>query len=158
MELFIPSLLTLLIIGFIVYGILPRVTVPVILTVSVIILCFVLYNHYFAFNYEYRYSTWQDILKQYSSYIMVGVLIIFIIISAVTTFRSSGSISAPTVPVPPTLPAANTATNPVTSALNTAIRNVSSGVETVMNNVSNTFSGNSSRKNYNLSSLVTTPK
>jgi hypothetical protein len=157
MELFIPSLLTLLILGFIVYGVLPRATVPVILTVSVLILCFVLYNHYFAFNYEYRYSTWQEIFKQYSSFIMVGILIVFIIIAAVTTFKSGLGSSSPTIPSAVPLPSANTATNPVTSALNTAIRNVSNSVESAINTVSNSFSGNN-RKNYNLSPLVTTPK
>ncbi len=175
MELFIPSLLLLLITALIVYGVMPRLTIPYVLLLSLIVLIVVLRSHYSLFSSEYRYSTWQYIFKDYASFTIIGVLIFMIIIAAITIFSKSRSATAfPTslIPAAGVLPSATSATNPVTSALNTAIRTVSDTVETATNvasnavtntakMVSNAASAVTGRKNvssYNLSALTRTPR
>ena len=85
MELFIPSLLILLIAGLLSFLVIPRLSVPIVLILSLIILAVVMRNHYYVFYSEYRYQTWTDQLKEYAPYIVIAVLIIFIFIVQLLT-------------------------------------------------------------------------
>jgi hypothetical protein len=115
MELFIPSIAVLLIMGLIVFLIIPRIGAPLLAVLSLLLLGYAVYNHIQLFYPEYRYSTWQDQLKQYASFIIVGVLIIFILFYLAFVFTTQGASALPAAAVP----AAN-ATEVVNTAANTA--------------------------------------
>jgi hypothetical protein len=162
MELFIPSLLVLLIAGLLAFLIIPRSTVPVVLGVSLLILLYVLNDHYGKFYNEYRYSTWQYTAQGYAPYVIVAILILFILTTSSFTLHSSGW---QTQVQTPTLPTATSATNPVTSAINSGIRAVSSTAAAATTAVTNTVAAATSavknagkNKNsgsaYNISALL----
>ncbi len=126
MELFIPSVLLLLLAAAVIFIVLPRFGAPALAIISVVLLVFGIYQHMTAFGAEYRLSTWQLSLTSYVPYIMVGgVLVVsaFYLLSIVT----SGT-TAPTMPEMPTvaeMPSANTATNVVTAGVNNVLKGVS---------------------------------
>jgi flagellar basal body-associated protein FliL len=130
MELFIPGLATLLIMGLIIFLIVPRLGAPILAVLSILILMYAVYNHIQLFSYEYKYSTWQDRLKEYASFIIVGVLILGILLYLGFLFATKG---------PEALPAANmqapTNVAEVAEAANEAVVNVT---KTVANTVTNT--------------------
>lgn len=100
MELFIPSIATLLIMGLIVFLIIPRIGAPLLAVLSLLLLGYAVYNHIQLFYPEYRYSTWQDQLKQYASFIIIGVLIIFILLYLGFIFTTQGASALPAAAVP----------------------------------------------------------
>jgi hypothetical protein len=100
MELFIPSIAVLLIMGLIVFLIIPRIGAPLLAVLSLLLLSYAVYNHIQLFYPEYRYSTWQDQLKQYASFIIVGVLIIFILLYLGFIFTTQGASALPAAAVP----------------------------------------------------------
>ena len=164
MELFIPSLFILLIAGLLAFFIIPRSTVPVVLSISFLILLYVLRDHYGKFYNEYRYSTWQYTAQAYAPYIIVAVLILFILTSSSFVLQSSGG-----QPQITALPTATSATNPVTSAINASIRAVTtaatsastaatSAVTAATNAVKNIGKKNNSGSAYNISSLLGSSK
>jgi hypothetical protein len=167
MELFIPSLLTLLISSLLAFVLLPRLAVPIVLLLSLVILVYVLRTHYATFSDEYRYSTWQYQLQQYAPYVIIVVLISFILTSIGFIFQGGGAVTVPTVETP-SLPSANSATNPITSAINTGLRaaqntvaaaaTAASDAAEAVTNVLSTKRNNRAPANYNLTSLLTTPR
>ena len=168
MELFIPSLLILLILSLFIFLIAPRLSIPLVLFLSMVTLVYVLRNHYYLFHYEYRYSTWQFTLQQYAPYVIVFVLAVLIFTSVgITTY--TGQAIPTKMPEIPALPSAASATNSVTSAINSGLKAASESVTKLTNTVTNTVSdlvkkNNSNTKNqgssssYNLTSLLTTNK
>ena len=165
MELFIPSLLVLVIICLFAFLIIPRMSIPLILIFSIIILVYVLRNHYHLFYNEYRYSTWQYNLQQYAPFVIVFVLAIFIFTTVgITTYR--GNSVPTTMPEIPPLPSASSATNSVTSVINNGMKAASDAVTAVTDTVSNITKTNvvknvrnqGSSSTYNLTSLLTSNK
>ena len=165
MELFIPSLLVLLIISLFVFLVIPRMSIPIILFFSMVSLVYVLRNHYYLFYSEYRYSTWQYTLQQYAPYVIVFVLAVFIFTTVgITTYRGN---SVPTsMPETPSLPSASSATNVVTSVINSGMKAASDAAAAVTNTVSNITKTNLAKNTrnqgtsstYNLTSLLTSNK
>ena len=161
MELFIPSLLVLLIAGLLSFLIIPRLSVPIVLIISLIILVIVMRNHYSVFYSEYRYQTWTEQVKAYAPYVVIGVLIIFIFssISFILQYKSApqGGLEIPEVAP---LPSASSATNPVTSVINSAINgasNIAKSVQTTVTNAVNNVTkprANNGQSSYNLTSLM----
>ena len=90
MELFIPSLLAIIIAAAIVMFVLPRFSPLVLGVVALIFLVLAAYNHYNFFAYEYRQSTWQLPLLNYAPYILLGVLVLFLIFFIIN-FIGTGS-------------------------------------------------------------------
>ena len=169
MELFIPSLLVLLILSLFVFLIAPRMSIPFVLFFSMVILVYVLRNHYYLFHHEYRYSTWQYTLQQYAPYVIVFVLAVFIFTSVGITTYNGQSVIPTSMPEIPPLPSASSATNSVTSAINNGLKAVSETATKVKNTVSDTVSNltrtnmsknakPSSSSTYNLTSLLTSNK
>lgn len=77
MELFLPGLGFILFCVAIAYFVMPSIAAPMLLTGSVIMLILALYMHYTQFwRSEYEQSTWQYNLRKYSSYVMVGAIIL----------------------------------------------------------------------------------
>jgi hypothetical protein len=156
MELFIPSLFVLLIAGLFSFLIVPRLSVPVVLFLSMSILVYVLSKHYSLFYNEYRYSTWQYSLKQYAPYVLL--LVLFLIIFTSSSFATFDGISQPPTSFSP-LPPASTATNPITSALNNGMRSISNVATSVTGAINPNASKNTkSSSAYNLTSLFSSNK
>lgn len=90
MELFIPSLLAIIIAAAIVMFVVPRFSPVVLGVVALIFLVLAAYNHYNFFAFEYRQSTWQLPLVNYAPYIILGVLVLFLIFFIIN-FIGTGS-------------------------------------------------------------------
>jgi hypothetical protein len=138
MELFVPGLIILIIAGFYVFLVLPRMGPMVLVCVSLFALIAAGINHYSMFYSEYALSTWQYTLAAYTPWVILGLALITMI--GVILFMFTGGAAAKAlnaVPTPmealqqsvnnsvTTMPSANTATNPVTAALNTFVTNAS---------------------------------
>jgi predicted PurR-regulated permease PerM len=96
MELFIPSLLAIIIAAAIVMFVLPRFSPVILGVVALVFLVLAAYNHYNFFAYEYRQSTWQLPLVSYAPYIILGALVLFLLFFIIN-FIGTGStdMSAP---------------------------------------------------------------
>jgi hypothetical protein len=131
MELFIPSVLVLLLAAAVVFFVFPRFGAPVLAAISVGLLAFGIYQHSKNFGTEYRGSTWQYDIAAYAPFVMVGGVLLVISFYLLSLFTGGGA--APTAPEVPTvaeMPSANTATNAVTAGVNNALK----GAANVMNN------------------------
>lgn len=128
MELFIPSVLLLLLAAAVVFFVLPRFGAPMLAVISVALLAFGIYQHMNAFGYEYKMLSWQYGLMNYAPYIMVGGLLLVIAFYLVTSSqfgKANAGTTAPSMPEMPTIaemPNANTATNTVTAGVNNALK------------------------------------
>jgi hypothetical protein len=148
MELFIPSVLVLLLAAAVVFFILPRFGAPVLALVSVALLVYGIYQHMNAFGNEYRLSTWQLGLVSYAPYVMVGGLLLVMAFYLIS-LSPLGKPTAPTVNLPEmpsieNMPPASTATNVVTQGVNNALK----GIQNTVGNVANVVGlGNGNKKN-----------
>jgi hypothetical protein len=77
MELFIPSLTLLLLAVALVYFWLPNFAAPMLIAGSVGMLVIALYVHVKQFGRaEYEQATWQYNLRNYSSYVIIGAILL----------------------------------------------------------------------------------
>lgn len=77
MELFLPGLGFILLCVALAYFVMPSIAAPTLITGSAIMLVAALYMHYSQFGRtEYEQSTWQYNLRKYSSYVMVGAILL----------------------------------------------------------------------------------
>jgi hypothetical protein len=77
MELLIPSLALILLAVAIAFFIMPSFAPAILITGSVITLVAAVYLHMSQFGVmEYERSTWQYNLRKYSSYVMIGAIIV----------------------------------------------------------------------------------
>jgi hypothetical protein len=155
MELFIPGLATLLIVGLIVFLVLPRLGAPVLAALSIVLLAYGIYNHIQLFSAEYRYSTWQDQLKFYAPFVLIGGLILVILMYIGFLFGTEGpsALPASSVPVANATEVVNSANTAVSNAVNTVTNTVSNAVNAVTNAVGLTNSRNNTNKAGLLSNL-----
>ncbi len=79
MEFFLPGLAALLIAALIVFLVLPRLGAPVLAALSLALLIYGVYNHYYLFSSEWRYSTWQERLKFYAPFLIIGALVLAVL-------------------------------------------------------------------------------
>jgi hypothetical protein len=159
MELFIPGLATLLIMGLIVFLIVPRLGAPILAILSILILIYAVYNHIQLFSFEYKYSTWQDRLKEYASFIIVGALILGILLYLGFLFATKGSEALPvaSVETPTNMAQANEAVVNATKSIANTVTNV---VNTVKNAVGMNATSNNTNKQgvlANLGNILKTP-
>jgi hypothetical protein len=131
MEFFLPGIAALLIAGLIVFLVLPRLGAPVLAALSLALLAYGIYNHMQLFSSEYRYSTWQDRLKFYGPFLMIGGLVLVILMYMGFLFGTKG---------PEALPANNlmanaTVNSAVNATVNTANNIGSAATEAVTNAV-----------------------
>lgn len=130
MELFLPSLAALLIAGLIVFLVLPRLGAPILAVLSIVLLVYGVYSHYTLFSSEYRYSTWQEQLKFYAPFIIIGALILSILGYMGFLFGSNGGVNV--------LPAPNVAAAgdaQVVDAINTVGNTVLAGATNLTNSL-----------------------
>ena len=88
MELFLPSVIVILLAAFFGFLVLPRLGTMLLAVLSVVALCLVAYHHYSMFGSEYRLSTWQVGLTAYAPWIILALLFFFII-ALVQSYSSS---------------------------------------------------------------------
>ncbi len=130
MELFIPSVLILLLAAAIIFFVLPRFGAATLAIISVGLLVFGVYQHINSFGTEYRLSALQLGLMSYAPYIMVGGLLLvigFYLVSISPFGKSNAGTTAPNMPELPSvaeMPNANTATNAVTAGVNNALKGI----------------------------------
>jgi hypothetical protein len=136
MELFIPSLLAIVLAAVIVMFALPRLS-PVILGVlALVFLVLAAWNHYTFFGSEYQISTWQLPLVQYAPYVLLSGLVLFMLFFIINFIGLEKSEAAAPIA------AMNESVNKVA---NTAAANVTNAVNTVVNNVKNLTGMNNTR-------------
>lgn len=95
MEFFLPGLAALLIAALIVFLVLPRFGAPILAALSVVLLIYGVYNHYSMFGSEWRYSTWQERLKWYAPFLIVGALILSVLFYMGFLFGAEGPAALP---------------------------------------------------------------
>ena len=169
MEFFLPGILFVLIAAIIAFFVIPRFSPVILALISIGLLIFALYDHFRIFSYEYAYSTWQEQLKGYAPYVMVGALLVSIIFYFMYIFGGGRPAAANNsiVNAIENMPNANTATTPLTEVINNtlkAVNNVVTGngaaknngaagpglLEKVNNSIVNTFT--------NVKSLIDAPE
>jgi hypothetical protein len=139
MELFLPGIATLLIIGLIVFLVLPRLGAPVLAALSVILLVYGVYNHIQLFSSEYRLSTWQDRLKEYASFIIIGALILGILLYLGFLYATQGASALPASNVP--VANATEIVNNANDAINAVTNTVANAAAAVTNTASSAVTG-----------------
>jgi hypothetical protein len=133
MELFIPSILALIIAAAIVMFVLPRLSSVILGSLALIFVIIAAYQHYNFFYTEYRESTWQLPLLQYAPYLLLGGLVLFLIFFSIN-FIGTGTNAQAAAPlvamnaaverVANQAPTVAGVTNAVTNAANTALKAV----------------------------------
>lgn len=145
MELFLPSVIVLLLAAAVVFFLLPQFGPATLAIVSAALLALGLYQHYSTFGTEYRFSTWH--LVSFSPYFLIGGLLVVIAIFLLYTMPvGSAANLVPNVEIPTVsnMPSANTSTNALTGAINTSL-NTAFGANKnngILNNVFNTLNRN----------------
>ena len=108
MELFIPSLLILVLAAVVVFIMMPKMSPYVLGVMALIFLVIGVYQHYSMFPYEYSVANSLEALKDYSGFILIGVTIVGLLI----TMGWSFGISPPSIAsVVPTVPEVNSTMN-----------------------------------------------
>ena len=128
MELFLPSLLVLLIAAGIVFVALPRFGPATLAVLSLALLVFGVYQHMNTFGTEYRLSTWQTGFSGFTPFIMLGG--IFIVMAIYLLFLSpfggkNTAVALPEMPELPSvekMPSPESATNAVTEGINKGLQ------------------------------------
>jgi hypothetical protein len=155
MEFFLPSLAALLIAALLVFLVLPRLGAPILAGLSIVLLIYGIMSHMSLFYSEYRYSTWQEQLKFYSPFLMIGAVIFVSLMYMGYLFGTKGANALPAS----NIPAGNIA---VSNSVNTAVNNVNNAAI----NIANTLGlGNTNSKNNkanqgilgNLGNILNTP-
>lgn len=137
MELFLPSVIVLLLAAAVIFFLLPQFGPATLAIVSAVLLALGLYQHYNAFGTEYRFSTWQ--IASFAPYFLIGGLLVFIAIFLLYTLPVSKPVDiVPQVEMPTiaNMPSPNTSTNALTGMINRSL-----------NTAANLFNGNNSGKN-----------
>jgi len=113
MELFIPSLLVLILGGIVFAVILPRFSLHTLGLVSIGLFLLGLYQHFKTFPYEYTASETKHLLKDYAPFITLLVTILALVGFAMQMSGGSGNSGAalmaalPEMPEMPEMPALN---------------------------------------------------
>lgn len=162
MELFLPGLAALLITALIVFLVLPRLGAPILAVLSIVLLAYGVYNHIQLFSSEYAYSTWQDRLKFYAPFVMIGGLLLAILFYMTYLVGSQGTSALPATNVPVNNAQIVEAVNNVNAAANTVANAVTNTMNTVANAIGLGGANNrGANKNQgvlaNLGAALTTP-
>lgn len=134
MEIFLPSILIVLLAGVVVFTILPRFGPLVLTVISIILLMFGVYHHYNLFYDEYRLSTWQTTSTFLAPALVLGVALFFLL-GYILSFFGSG------IPVPKTADVVPNVSDMVSNAVET-VNNVANNVVNSANNVVNNVVNN----------------
>jgi len=124
MEFFLPGIAALLIAALLVFLVLPRLGAPVLAILSIVLLIYGVSSHISLFYSEYKNSTWQDRLKSYAPFVMIGALIFMILMYIGYLFGTRGPSALPAT----NLPTGNSAVVGVVNTVNNTINNIANAV------------------------------
>ncbi len=151
MELFIPSVLILLLAAAVVFFVLPRFGAATLAIISVALLVYGIYQHMNAFGTEYRLSTWQLSFTNYAPYVMVGGLLVVIAFYLLSISPLGAASTAPNMPEMPTvneMPSSESATNMLTAGVNNALKGVANTAAVIgLGNAANKAANNKGNAN-----------
>jgi hypothetical protein len=120
MELFLPSLLTIVLAAIVVFVLLPKLSPYIMGGLALAMLILGIYQHYSMFPYEYKGGSLQAALKDYAPFIVMGLLIIGLL----TIVAWSFGVTPPAMNTAiPTIPGVNAPLPTVTGALAPAANN-----------------------------------
>jgi hypothetical protein len=105
MELFIPSLLVLIVGGIVFAVLLPRFSFQTLGLVSIGLFLLGLYQHFKTFPYEYTASETKHLLKDYAPFITLLVTILALVALAMQMSGGSGDSGAAIMAALPAMPA-----------------------------------------------------
>ena len=88
MELFVPSILLIILAGLVIFAILPNVAPFTLAILTVILLATVGYHHHTLFAHEYAQSTWQTTVYNASVPFLVAMVTLFMIGFGLNMLRS----------------------------------------------------------------------
>jgi hypothetical protein len=144
MELFIPSILALIIAAAIVMFVLPRLSSVILGSLALVFVILAAYQHYNFFYTEYRQSTWQLPLVEYAPYLLLGGLVLFLIFFSINFIGTSttAQAAAPLVAMNAAVervanqaPSVAGLKNAVTNATNNALKAVGLGANNAAKNI-----------------------
>lgn len=132
MELFLPSLIVVLLSAVFAFLVVPRMGSTILVIVCLLALIAVGIHHYNLFSTEYAASTWQYGLAAYSSWIVLGFALLFILGALYYLFGGeagkaavANAIATPMAKIQnaanasvAAMPTAASATNAITAAIN----------------------------------------
>jgi hypothetical protein len=124
MQLFIPSVITIVIAAMLAFLVIPRTGALILAGVSLLAIIAVGIHHYNLFYSEYMLSTWQNGIGANASFLVLGLAIVFIISSILFMFTGGAGASANK---------ATDAVNSVQDALSAPFENLSESVKNVVN-------------------------
>ena len=136
MELFIPSLAFLLFGVAIAYFLLPMAAPMILICGSAVVLAFALWAHWSKFGrMEYEQATWQHNLKKYTSYVLIGAIILGAY--GFYAMNQAGNSTQSVVPAVITAPVATPPLPPITvpaigGGLNSVMKTASSRINELM--------------------------
>jgi hypothetical protein len=136
MEFFIPGLFIFLIAVLVCIFLAPKATPMTAAILAIAFLTYGVYDHYQLFASEYKLSTWQEGLKIYGPFIMVGVIIMYSIYGIITFF-TGGAVPVPSLPSMPTMnnvPSLNQLSNQMTNTLNNVANSIGNATSNVFSN------------------------
>ena len=157
MEFFLPGLLIFILAVGITAALAPHFTPLFTAVLSIVFLCYGVYDHYQLFASEYRLSTWQDTLIIYAPAVMIFGTIIFVIYGILAFFTSGH------VPVPDlsslsniSVPSVESISQYTTNSMNGIKKSISSSINSVTNAVSKSANSYQNKnKNITRSALET---
>lgn len=130
MQLFIPSVITIVIAAVLAFLVIPRTGALILASISLLAVIAVGIHHYNLFYSEYMLSTWQNGIGANASFIVLALAIVFIISSILYMFKGGASTDA--------TGAAAGAVNTVKDAFTAPFEAMTASVEKVANATSAT--------------------
>ena len=137
MELFLPSLIILVLVALFSFFVVPRMGATILVVVSILALIAAGVHHYAMFSSEYALSTWQLGLQANAAWVVLGFALVFVLAALFYMFGSPGQASAVATPLKSlqaaaeasvaAMPTAASATNSVTAALNRGLNAIAPG-------------------------------
>ena len=129
MQFFLPRLLIFVIAILVTMFLAPRVTPWMAAILALAFLVYGVHEHYSMFAYEYKQSTWQEGLKIYAPFVMVGGIIVFSMLGMVSFFaapeHSDASISSVTNSIGNSFSGMTNSLSSVTNSLSGAANSLS---------------------------------
>lgn len=143
MEFFIPGLFIFLIAVLVSFFLVPKATPMTAAILAIAFLTYGVYDHYQLFASEYKLSTWQEGLKIYAPFIMVGVIIMYSIYGMIAFF-TGGAVPVPSIPDMPSMPTMGNvpSLNQMSNQMTNTLNNVANSIENATSNIFSNNKGN----------------
>ena len=87
MQLFLPSLVTIIVAGVCIFFVIPRVSPILIFIISLIFLFIMIQSHYSMFKNEYKLTSWREQLSVFASPILISIIVIGLVFAASQLFN-----------------------------------------------------------------------